>query len=130
MDPNELVKLAKALPSDEVMVYKREDIEDIYLGKDFVAIYPKGKKASVPIPVTDVAKIENGLKEQMEAKFKELTDKHAAELKARDETIEKLKAPAPPKSVDPPKTETKLSKVISERDAVKAMAEALKRKNE
>ena len=127
MDASELVKLAKALPSTEVMVYKREDIEDIYLGKDYVAIYPKGQKASVPTPTVDVAKLAADLMSQMDAKFAALK----TELAAAKVENEKLKQPAEPKSAAEPKTETKLSKKeFSEHDILKTLIEKVKYKED
>jgi hypothetical protein len=118
MDVSELSKLAKPLPSTEVMVFKREEVGDVYLGKDFVAVFPKDKAMQVPTPMVDANKIQAEIKaellKEVEAMRKAENDKHVAELAALKAENEKLKAPAAPKS-DPapaPTTPVKLSRDV------------------
>lgn len=92
-----LSKSAKELPSAEVLVFKRDGIETVYLGKDFVAIYPKGQNPVLPVtvqPATPDPKVT-----QLEKELNDLKAK-LVELQKPKEEVKNQKEPevAKPKS--------------------------------
>jgi len=88
---------AKAFPSNEVLVFKRDEVGAVYLGKDYVALYPKGQNPVLPATVAPVAtdpkvtQLEKELND-IKAQLVALTAKPEPKVEVKNEQTEKPKS--------------------------------------